>query len=70
MDTLKILQQQLQDIAKAAIEHSPNIIAAVVLLLVTWLAAKLARRIASKLMPGVGSRSLSLAIRKLLVIGV
>lgn len=70
MDTLKILQQQLQDIAKAAVEHSPNIIAAAVLLVVTWLAAKLARRIASKMMPGGGSRSLSLAIRKLIVIGV
>lgn len=71
MDSIKILQQQLIDMAKAALEHGPNFIAAVVLLLVTWLAAKLARRLATKVMPGKdGRHSLTLAVRKLLVLGV
>ncbi len=71
MDTIEILKQQLLDLAKATVEHTPNIIAAVVLLTVTWLAAKLARRVATKLMPGKGEqRSLTIAIRKILTIVV
>lgn len=71
MDTIEILKQQLLDLAKATVEHTPNIIAAAVLLTITWLAAKLARRVATKLMPGSGEqRSLTIAIRKILTIVV
>lgn len=71
MDTIEIVRQQLLDLAKATVEHTPNIVAAVVLLTITWLAAKLARRIATKLMPGEsGQRSLTIAIRKILTIAV
>ena len=71
MDTIEILKQQLLDLATATVEHTPNIVAALVLLTVTWLAAKLARRIATKLMPGKGERrSLTIAIRKILTIAV
>ncbi|NNE60456.1 MAG: mechanosensitive ion channel family protein [Woeseia sp.] len=71
MDTIEILKQQLIDFSKAAIAHTPNIVAAIVLLIVTWAAAKLARRLATKLMPGKGERrSLTIAVRKILTIVV
>lgn len=71
MDTIDILKQQLLDLAKATVEHTPNLVAALVLLTVTWLAAKLARRITTRLMPGKSEqRSLTIAIRKILTIAV
>lgn len=71
MNPIEVLREQLNSIGTAALEHSPNLIAAVVLLTITWLAAKLARRIATKLLPsGSSRRSLTLAIRKILVLGV
>ncbi|MBT8099034.1 MAG: mechanosensitive ion channel family protein [Gammaproteobacteria bacterium] len=71
MDTLQIIRDQLKGIATAMLEHSPNIVAALLLLTATWLAAKIARRVASKLLSGgTNKRSLTLAIRKLLVLAV
>lgn len=71
MDTIEVIREQLKGLGAAALEHSPNIIAAVALLTLTWLAAKLARRIATKLLPGDGHRrSLTLAIQKILTLAV
>ena len=71
MDAINILKQQLIDLARATVEHLPNIAAAIVLLVLTWLAAKLARRVATRLMRGDGEhRSLVIAIQKILTIVV
>ncbi|MDX1517224.1 MAG: mechanosensitive ion channel [Woeseiaceae bacterium] len=70
-DTIQVIREQMNSLATGALEHTPNFVAAIVLLTLTWLAAKLARRIATKLMPGGGNRrSLTLAIRKILVLAV
>lgn len=71
MDTIQILKDQVMELARSMVAHTPNLIAAIVLLTLTWLAAKLARRVATKVMPGKGEqRSLTIAIRKLLTIAV
>lgn len=71
MNPIEILRGQLESLGKSAIEHTPNIIAALVLLLVTWLAVRLARRVVSKLMSGNSERrSLAIAVTKLTVIVV
>lgn len=71
MNPINLVTEQLRGFAEATIQHSPNIAAAFVLLLVTWLVAKLARRLTTKIMPSdAGRESLTLAIRKLITIAV
>ncbi len=71
MNPVKLITEQLQSFAAAAIQHSPNIAAALVLLLMTWVIARVARRVISKVLPTESDRrSLTLAIRKLVTIGV
>ncbi len=71
MNPVKLITEQLQSFAEAAIQHSPNIAAALVLLLITWVIARVARRVISKVLPTESDRrSLTLAIRKLVTIGV
>lgn len=71
MDAVRLITAQLKTLAESAIQHSPNILAAVVLIVLTWLLSKVARRVASKVLPGKGpQRSLTIAIRKLISIGV
>lgn len=71
MNPLQLIQDQIRSLAESAIQHSPNFAAAAVLVLATWLAAKLARRVAKRILPGGDEKqSLALAIRKLITIGV
>ena len=71
MNAVNLITEQLKTLAEGAIQHSPNIVAAAVLIGVTWLASRLARRITTKVLPGKGARrSLTLAVRKLVTIGV
>lgn len=71
MNPIEILRDQLLALARGTIEHTPNLIAAVVLLLLTWLAAKLAKHLVNKLLSGKSdNRSLTIAVRKLAVIGI
>lgn len=71
MNPLQLIQDQIRSLAESAIQHSPNFAAAAVLVLATWLVAKLARRVAKRILPGGEEKqSLALAIRKLITIGV
>lgn len=71
MNPFELIQDQLTSMAQSAIQHSPNIVAALVLVLATWLVAKLARRIATRILPDSEERqSLALAVRKLVTISV
>ena len=71
MNAVNLITEQLESLAASAIQHTPNMVAAVALIIATWLLARLARRIATKIMPGDGARkSLTIAIRKLITIGV
>lgn len=71
MNPLQLIQDQIRSLAESAIQHSPNFAAAAVLVLATWLVAKLARRVAKRILPGGEEKqSLALAIRKLVTIGV
>lgn len=71
MNPLQLIQDQLRSLAEATIQHSPNIVAAILLVLATWLVARLARRLVMRLLPaGDDRKSLTLAIRKLITIGV
>ena len=71
MNAVNLITEQLKTLAEGAIQHLPNIVAAVALVFVTWLVARLARRITTRVLPGDGARrSLTLAIRKLVTIGV
>ncbi len=71
MNAVSLITEQLKTLAEGAIQHLPNIVAAVALILGTWLLSRLARRITSKVLSGESaSRSLALAIRKLVTIAV
>lgn len=71
MNPLQLLQEQVRSLAESTIQHAPNIAASVVLIFATWLFAKLARRLATRLLPNGGERnSLTLAVRKLATIGI
>lgn len=71
MNPLQLLQEQVRSLAESTIQHAPNIAAAVVLIFATWIFAKLARRLATRLLPNGGERnSLTLAVRKLATIGI
>ncbi len=71
MNAVNLITEQVQSLTESAIQHLPNFVAAIVLIIVTWLLSKLTRRIATKVLPGKGARrSLTLAIRKLITIGV
>lgn len=71
MNTINLLKEQLRALAEATIQHAPNFAAAIALLIATWLLAKLARRVAVKVLPGGDERrSLAIAIRKLVTIGI
>lgn len=50
----------------SAIEQTPNLVAAIVLLIITWLAVKLVRRVVDRVLSGQPNRkSLIIAVRKL-----
>ncbi len=71
MNPVKLITEQLRSFAEAAIQHSPNIVATIALLLLTWVIARVLRRVITKVLPLESERrSLSLAIRKLVTIGV
>ncbi len=71
MNPLELIQEQLKSFAEGAIQHSPNIVAALVIVFVTWLVAKGSRRLVMRLLPGGEDRkSLTIAIRKLFTIGI
>ncbi len=71
MNPLNLITEQLRGFAESAIQHSPNVAAAILLLFVTWLVAKLARRLTTRIMPGDDGRAtLTMAVRKLVTIGI
>ncbi len=71
METYDLVKEQVNGLWTATIEHSPNLLAAVLLLVLTWLAAKLVRRVAARFLPADNNRrSLRIAIRKLLSLAV
>lgn len=71
MNPIEILRDQLATLSKSAIEHTPNLVAAALLVIVTWLVAKLARRVVNKLLSRQSdSDSLTIAVRKLAVLFV
>lgn len=71
MNVVSLITEQLRMLAESAIQHLPNVAAAAALIFLTWIAARLARRLTAKFLPkGGGRRSLALAIRKLITIGV
>lgn len=71
MNSVNLITEQLESLTAGAIQHLPNLAAAIVLIVVTWLLSRLARRIATRVLPGKGARrSLTLAVRKLITIGV
>ena len=71
MKPMEILSEQLNNIAEGLVQHTPNFAIAVVLLVITWLVSKIARKAIVKLFPGDAEhRSLRLAIRKLATIGI
>ncbi len=71
METYDLVKEQITGIWTATVEHSPNLIAAVLLVLLTWLGTRLVRRLAEKLLPADSNRrSLRIAIRKILALAV
>lgn len=68
MEPVKILIGELTAMAKAFIALLPNIAVALLLLLVTWLLTKLARRLISGITPSsAAKRSLVIAVQKIVV---
>lgn len=68
MEPVKILIAELTSIAKAAVAMLPNVAVALLLLVVTWLLTKLARKVIAGVSPSSASqRSLVIATQKIIV---